>query len=332
MPKCPVCKTPLSQKSYENALGLWKERRKHLKHLEADLQKRYDRKSVKLKQMEVKLKARLRDARTKNKEDKKVAKKDGIQLGMKHNSTLIKRQANQLDKAKRTIDILKKGRREQDLGTDLEHDVVNKLEHAFKQDDIQHTRKGGDILHIVYYANKEAGRIIYECKTSPRISRQALRQTYRAKQVRDASYSVLVTTGKKKGYEGLAYMNSVYVVSRYGVIALASLLRTILVEVAKAGISKDKRASVLQRLHKLVTGGPFKNSLDDIRHISGELEEMLEDEKKKHSKVWELRLTRYERVRWNGKCIQDNVQAVLQGKQLKLVPPTKVISLRRRAS
>jgi hypothetical protein len=37
--KCPVCGKPLSQSEYEKALGLWKQKQEHIKHLEAEHQK-----------------------------------------------------------------------------------------------------------------------------------------------------------------------------------------------------------------------------------------------------------------------------------------------------
>lgn len=37
--KCPVCGKPLTQKEYDQALGLWKEKQEHIKHLEAEQRK-----------------------------------------------------------------------------------------------------------------------------------------------------------------------------------------------------------------------------------------------------------------------------------------------------
>lgn len=34
--KCPVCGKTLTQKEYDRALGLWKEKQEHIKHLEVE--------------------------------------------------------------------------------------------------------------------------------------------------------------------------------------------------------------------------------------------------------------------------------------------------------
>ncbi|MCL6495936.1 MAG: hypothetical protein K6T54_14330, partial [Ignavibacterium sp.] len=37
--KCPVCGKPLTQEEYDKALGLWKDKQEHIKHLEAEQKK-----------------------------------------------------------------------------------------------------------------------------------------------------------------------------------------------------------------------------------------------------------------------------------------------------
>lgn len=41
--KCPVCGKPLTEAEYDKALGLWKEKQEHIKHLEEEQQKLKDK-------------------------------------------------------------------------------------------------------------------------------------------------------------------------------------------------------------------------------------------------------------------------------------------------
>ena len=47
--RCPVCHKPLTQAEYDQALGLWKDKQEHIKHLEQERQE-FKRKAQALKQ------------------------------------------------------------------------------------------------------------------------------------------------------------------------------------------------------------------------------------------------------------------------------------------
>lgn len=65
--KCPVCGKPLTQKEYDKALGLWKEKQEHIKHLETEHKK--------LKEQEKQNRLKLDAERKKLKEREKLYRK-----------------------------------------------------------------------------------------------------------------------------------------------------------------------------------------------------------------------------------------------------------------
>jgi hypothetical protein len=101
---------------------------------------------------------------------------------------------------------LEKGSTPQTEGLEFADKLVARLKKEFPEDDIQHKGKGGDVLHIIKFDNKPAGIIIYECKRTKGIQSQHIHQAHLAKQSREADFAVLVTTGQKKGFSGLAQM------------------------------------------------------------------------------------------------------------------------------
>lgn len=53
--KCPVCGKRLTQAEYDKALGLWKDKQEHIRHLEAE------RRSLKKKELRFRREAERRD-------------------------------------------------------------------------------------------------------------------------------------------------------------------------------------------------------------------------------------------------------------------------------
>jgi hypothetical protein len=78
--KCPVCGKPLTQAEYEDALGLWEEKQKHIKHLETERMKlRQER--AKFKQQEKTYKAQItKQAQDFKKEQENLQKRYRIDL------------------------------------------------------------------------------------------------------------------------------------------------------------------------------------------------------------------------------------------------------------
>lgn len=79
--KCPVCGKPLSQKEYDRALGLWKEKQEHIKHLE-EAQK-------KLIQQQKLYEKKIKEADKKIIEERKRLKKEAQESLKKQKSELL---------------------------------------------------------------------------------------------------------------------------------------------------------------------------------------------------------------------------------------------------
>jgi len=295
--KCPVCKKPLTKKEYEDALGILGEREKHFAHAREELQKK------------------LREVKAKGEK----AREEGVKSERKRTQRLLAGKDEQIKILKERLEQLKKGSTPQTEGLEFEDKLVARLELEFPNDDIQHRGKDGDVLHIVKFDKKSAGIIIYECKRTPKILNQHIRQAHRAKQSREADFAVLVTTGQKKGFSGFAQMNGVLVISPLGTIPLASLLRQHLIEMLRANITKGKRATIAQELVKYITSPQFKNPIEEVVQITSELQGMIKKEAEEHFRNWRIRWENYQKIQWDSSQIQNNLQLVLHGKEPKLI-------------
>ena len=286
--RCPVCGKSLRKDEYEKALGILGEREKHLKH--------------ELKQAEAKA---------------REAKREGFKAGLARNAVEMERLREQLRQ-------LKKGHTPQTAGLAFEDTLVKTLQHAFPGDDVKPTGKRGDVLHGVRFDKKPAGTIVYECKRVSTIPSSHIRQASRAKQVCQADFAVLVTTGRKRGFGGLAVEHDVYIVASAAVLPLVSLLRLYLIEMLRAKVTKEERARIAARLMDYATSPEFRNPIEEVVQRAADLKQGLLGEMSQHAISWQRRWDHYEVIRWNGAHVQADVQLVLQGGEPKAVSRPKV--------
>lgn len=284
--RCPVCKKPLSKKEYEEALGLLEERKRQHRH---DL---------------LELKKKLKEAQTKERQ----AKDGGIKIERARSQRLLAGQKKKVQVLEQRIAQLEKGTTPQTEGLEFEEALADRLCKEFPEDEIQHIGKGGDILQFVNSKDKQAGIIVYECKRTINIQTLHIDQANKAKQLREADFAVLVTTGQNKCFSGLSNRDGVLVVSPLGVMPLVSLLRSHLIEIFQLQVTKDGRAAIIQRLMKYITAPEFKNPLEEIIRNSVDLQRMIREEFDQHLSIWEKRSRHYQRIHWDSSRIKRNVQ------------------------
>lgn len=308
--KCPVCGKPLTKAEYERALKIHEAREEYLRQKEEQLRKR-----------ECELPKKIEEA-----------KRQGQQQEKKRTERLVAGWRTRVKTLEERIRQLEKGSTPQTEGLEFEEKLAARLKREFPEDDIQHKGRGGDILQFVKFERKTAGIVIYECKRTPKIPSQHIQQAYEAKRSREADFAVLVTTGQKKGFSGLARMNGVLVVSPPGAIPLAGLLRSFLIEMMRAKITKEKRAAIAQQLMKYIMSPQFKNPIEEVIQLTSELQDMIKDEAREHVKMWRKRWDHYQTIHWDSTQINSNLQLVLHGKEPKPIPHPKVPPLQLSAS
>lgn len=304
--KCPVCQKPLTKKEFERAFRIHEAGQKHIEAEERRLVN--EQRNFNEHKKEVKIQAR----------DKERAR----------NQRIIGNKDKTIKDLKDTIQLLKRGKTPQECGPEFEKKLVKRLRAEFPDDDVRHEGKAGDVLHIVRDGGKVAGTIIYECKWTPRISGSHIQQTAKAKMSRHAEFAVLVTSGTRRGFNGLDEMYNVLIVAPAGVLVLAGLCRKHLVEIFRAGIEKKQRTKIANQLLKFIKAPEFKNPIEEVVHTALRLQHCVEEESRWHVSEWKKRLLAYDRIRWDGWAIQENLRRVLRGEVFKqLTQPRQKLAL-----
>ena len=231
---------------------------------------------------------------------------------------MLEGKVKQIQNLKERVKQLRKGTTPQTEGLEFEEKLVKRLKKEFPEDKIVREGKGGDVLQTVMFERKPAGVIVYECKRTPRLESSHITQAYHAKITRKAEFAVLVTTAHpNRTWKGFDTIKNVSVVSPFAVIPLVDLLRTHIIEMLKAKIPIGQRAKIAQQLLHHITSVDFKNPLEQITRTGKELQTEIIKEMESHRRVWEKRWTSYQKIRFNSSHIQDNVQLILHGKQIK---------------
>lgn len=305
-PRCPVCKKPLTQQEYERALGILEAKDKHAAH--------------QLETIRAKLAASRKSA--------KKARQDGIDAERARTGRLLSGKEKEIQRLKERVQHLQRGTTPQTDGLEFEEKLAARLRSAYPDDEVLHRGKGGDVLHHVRLKGAVAGTIVYECKRTPRIASDHISQAERARRVRSADYAVLVTTGMRRGFTGLARERDVLIVAPLGVIALVGLLRSYLLQMQKAQVEREKRAEIARRILDYVNGADFKRPLEHILGTAKTLTSALQDEIRTHFRGWHRRQERYQMIAFDATLLRENTEAVLHGQEVRkeITPPkTKLL-------
>jgi hypothetical protein len=291
--RCPVCHTKLSQKQYEKALGILGEKQQHLRHQKAQLQ------------------AKLSKAR----DNARRAEAEGVRKERDRTQRILAGRDKEIQALQEQLKRLKKGTTPQTDGLEFEDRLYARLRREFSADRIVHEGKGGDILHTVQVDGKAAGLILYECKRCKRIQSDHVEQATRDKRSRQADFAILVTTGTRRGYTGLANDGPVLVVSPLGVIALAGLVRAQLLQMSRARLSRSQKEKVAAQALEYITGAMFKGPLEDAMTRTRKARGLLEKEAKAHFQVWQERWDLYQTVEMDLASLSQNSERISHGEK-----------------
>src|SRR2546430_5017521 len=283
--RCPVCKKPLSEREYERALGILGERERHFHEQEAHFKER-----------EAKLKEKARDANGRA----RTARSAGIKAGKAYAQRLLQGKDQVIGRLQTKLKQLQKGSTPQTEGLEFEDKLEARLRREFPGDEVRRTpgSKNGDVLHTVRSDKKGVGLIVYECKQTRRIEDDHVDQALRAKRMREAEFAVIVTTGKRRGFTGLSNLRGILVVSPLGVVALATLLRQVLLEMFRARIGSQRRSQIAGELLKYVTSPQFKNPIEELVQRATDFQGLLPEEMKTHPRIWPKRWGPYQTNQW----------------------------------
>lgn len=308
---CPLCKSPLTEDHYHKVIKIQEDEKKVQK---GELE-RLKKQASAAKDAAAQAKKQAKEAKQKAKQAEIEGHKKGQDFAKRKYDRMIQSQNATIKKLKEKNQQLKQGTTPQEIGLADETVLVSRLEKEFPSDRIEHAGKGGDVLHFIIFKDEDVGCIVYECKHTDRISGDHVQQTALAKKTRNANYGILVTTGTRKGFSGLAQEDGVFIVAQAGVLTLARICRESLVAMAQQRLDAEQKEAAAKRLMDYVTSPICKTPLEEAISQAERARKNLRKEMEQHKRDWLERNEIYQTIHRDVSHIQENVGRVLNGRE-----------------
>ncbi len=208
-----------------------------------------------------------------------VAEKDEVIDGMKRQIEDLKRRAEQGS--------------QQLQGEVLELDFEQQLQQRFPLDRVVPVPKGENgadlVQHVLSSSGQQAGIIVWELKRAKNWADNWLVKLRDDQRNLPADVAVLVTTALPKGVERLDVVETVHVVHPREALALATILRAGLLDLARVKQQQVGQAGKMEQMYDYLTGPHFKHRVDAIIENFRSQQKELEKEKAFLLKQWARR-------------------------------------------
>ncbi len=209
----------------------------------------------------------------------KVSEKEETIAGMQRQIEELKRRAEQGS--------------QQLQGEVLELDFEQQLQQRFPLDRIEPVPKGeigADLVqHVLSSSGQQAGVIVWELKRAKNWSDGWLAKLRDDQRNLPADVAVLVTSALPKGVERLDVVETVHVVHPREALALATILRASLLDLARVKQQQVGQAGKMEQMYDYLTGPHFKHRVDAIIENFRSQQKELEKEKSFMLRQWAKR-------------------------------------------
>lgn len=311
--RCPLCESILDKDKWIKITGQWDDIEKEkLKTQKLLYQAKKDKEELIKKNLIEKNKA-IKEA-----EAKGTLK--GIQKEKSERERMIKmiaKQAKDQAAAQKKIQELEKQLRErktpQIAGFDYEKEVEKMLKENFPEDDIKPTGKKGDVIQTVIFNKKSVGSILYECKKTEKYDNGFIKEIKRHQEIAHADYGVVVTHAMKQNKSSFFVENSIIVINPLGLLDIALLLRSTLIQLSEMKLTKEKTEQKGQEILRYMQTGEFKKYMIDNVEKSKNAYNLLIQEVKSHKKNWEERLKIYFTIHQNTQTVRLAIGKIITG-------------------
>jgi hypothetical protein len=315
--QCPLCRQPLPEALHENellariqkltspALALEKERLKE----EFESQLVAARKEVENRlEKEVAKSVRLAIRENEAKLEKLQAEREREKV--RYEADLARVQGKLDDLSRK----LEKQSGEQ-LGAEAELDLFTELRHAFPDDKFERIGrgvKGADIVHVVMDGTKVAGRIVYESKNTSTWQNGYIAQAKKYQTQYETPHVMVVSRVFPSKHKGLCVVKGVPVIEKRVAVALATVIREGIIDIARLCLSGKFRDEKSQELFDYIVGDKFCTRFRDIAEGVASLREQQQKERTWHENAWQAEAKIHERIENRHREVDAQIRAIVR--------------------
>jgi hypothetical protein len=180
-----------------------------------------------------------------------------------------------------------------DRGEYNEEEIYSQLQRAFPDDEIRKTRRGqrgADIFQEVRLRTGSgavrAGTIVYECKDTLTWNNAFIAQLQRAAVENKTPYVVLISRCFPRNQKNLFVKDGVIVVDPGRAVALAGIVRRMVIETHRSGLVTSSQAEKTKALYRYISSTEFNQAFACLATASDRLSNLLGKERSAHHRVW----------------------------------------------
>ena len=198
-----------------------------------------------------------------------------------------------------------------------EADIAEQLEHAFPDDEIERTGKGGgDIVQTVRCrsgnALETAGVILYECKDAKQWGNRFITQIKAGGRKLHTPYLLLVSQAMPAKEADVCVRDDVVITDPEHVRHLARILRQMVIETHRAELAGQDRNQKTALLYEYLRGEIFRGELVSLIEVGTKLTEMLQTERSAHERDWNKRQQTYDELLHNSVAIDQSIRGIIE--------------------
>lgn len=202
------------------------------------------------------------------------------------------------------------------LGAEAELDLFTELKHEFSKDRIERIGrgvKGADIVHEVMDGTKVVGRIIYESKNTSIWQNGFIAQAKKYQTQYETPHVLVVTRAFPSKHKGLCVVREIPVVERRTAVALATIIREGVIEIAKLRLSGTFHDEKSQELFEYIVGDKFCTRFREMAENIGSLREQQQKERTWHENAWQVESKIHERIEGRHREVDAQIRAIVRG-------------------
>ena len=201
------------------------------------------------------------------------------------------------------------------LGAEAELDLFTELRHAFPADRFERVGrgvKGADIVHHVMDGTKVAGRIVYESKNTSNWQNEFIAQAKKYHTQYETPHVMVVTRVFPSKLKGLCVLNGIPIVEKRVAVALATVIREGIIDIARLRLSGKFRDEKSQELFEYILGDKFCTRFREIAEGVAALREQQQKERTWHENAWEAEAKIHERIENRHREVDAQIRAIVR--------------------
>jgi len=220
---------------------------------------------------------------------------------------------------------------QQTQGEVLELEIEDILNSNFPNDNIKPVPKGikgADVLQQVMTPTGHiCGAILWESKRTKSWSDKYIEKLKDDQREVKADIAVLVSMTLPKGCKNFSLLNGVWVTCFDLITALATALRTSILQLSKLKLSSVGKNEKMELLYNYLSGPEFSQRVEGIIETFKDMKESLEQEKRAISKIWAKRDKQIEKVINNTSYMVGDVQGIIGASSMQKIESLELKSL-----